>query len=77
MTITPRRFLHTIGHAGAAASLMGGAFEPTAQVVASRTDQRIGLDNPAELAANSYTYLLPDRLDKYSEAWAEVNAAGI
>jgi hypothetical protein len=25
MTITRRRFLHTIGHGGAAASLMGGA----------------------------------------------------
>ena len=37
--------------------------------------KQIGLDNIPELVRNSYTYLLPDRLDKYVEAWAEVKAA--
>ena len=39
--------------------------------------KQIGLDNYAELVANSYTYLLPDRLDKYVETWAEVKAAAL
>jgi spermidine/putrescine-binding protein len=39
--------------------------------------KQIGLDNISELVANSYTYLLPDRLNKYVETWAEVKAASI
>ena len=37
--------------------------------------KHIGLDNIPDLVRNSFTYLLPDRLDKYVEAWAEVKAA--
>ncbi|HEV8614253.1 MAG TPA: extracellular solute-binding protein [Methylomirabilota bacterium] len=37
--------------------------------------KQIGLDNIPELVRNSFTYLLPDRLDKYVEAWAEVKAS--
>lgn len=37
--------------------------------------KHIGLDNISQLVKSSFTYLLPDRLDKYVEAWAEVKAA--
>jgi len=39
--------------------------------------ERIGLTNVSALVANSYTYLMPDHLDKYVQTWAEVKAAAI
>ena len=64
---------------GIAASLMGVDYRMGSsrqlKLLPPERIKQIGLDNISELVRNSFTYLLPDRLDKYVEAWAEVKAA--